>query len=1042
MSLSSFSIRRRVTVIMIFLGVAVIGLVSFTRLSLDMFPEIEPPVISVITPWLGASASDVEKKVSEALEDRLAAVPDLDEMFSISQDNMSVIQLKFDWGTDLHEATNNIRSLVGFAKRFMPDDVDDSMIYRMNMSQIPVLVLGVTYDKGDVQQHSDMIDERISNELSRVDGVASLVIFNQRFKQVLVEADGKRLEAHNLSFSAISQAIQGSNLTLPAGTMDIGRSQYTVRVPGEFDSLEDIRKVVVGRSRTSGAPIYLSDVASVSLGIEDEIGKAEIDGKSMMMMMLQRESGANTVEVAQAAMARVEQLNTELPDGFAVNVIMDLSQNVVLMIDSLTDAVYGGAILVIIVVVVFLRRVRTSLVVVISIPLSLVGVFAMLAAGGLTLNMITLAAMAISAGMVVDNSIVVLDNIVRHRDLGKDEATAAAEGATEVGDAVTASTLTTVSIFIPVLFVSGIIGIMFKELAYVVIMSIVASLLVSLMFVPVFASRLLGRKKEQKNRLIVWSENLFTKFENGYGALIGMALRHKLGVVIATLGIFGFGIFLIKIIGMDFMPQMDGSNVQVRVELPIGTNVERTYQVANRIRSIIKAEVPEAQMIFLQAGASKSGLANILGDRTGANIASIGCRVPKLSQRSRTTFQIADAIRPQIEAIPDLVSVEVDGSNPMAKLGSTSGGKPLTVEVFSEDINELRAAALTVKNIMGRTPGAVDVVTDLMDDNPEIRVDIDRDRAARVGLPIAAIAMEVRTALYGNAVTRYRGDEDDIDVFIRLKEEQRKHERDILNLSVPSFIGEQIRLSSVADIKDDRSPLEIRRLDQQRMLRVLGGLSGRALGDVAADIEKQIHAARDAGEIPESVSIRLGGDIKEQRAMVVDLSLALLLSVLLVYMVMAGQFESLLDPLVVMFSVPFGITGVLLALPLTGVTLSLTSFIGMIMLVGIVVNNAIVLVDYINQLRDRGLSLTEAIRTGGERRLRPVLMTALTTIGGMLPLAVGGGEGSEMWKPLAVAVIGGLLFSTLVTLVLIPTVYALTDRWRKRGRGTGEAKLA
>ncbi len=1034
MSLSSFSVKRRVAVTMFFLGVAVIGMVSFTKLSLDMFPNIEPPVVTVILPWMGASASDIEQKITEVLEDRLSSLPDLEDMASVSQDNMAVVQLTFDWGTDLHEATNNIRSLVGFAKKFMPEEVEDAMIYRMNMSQLPILMLGVTSAKGDVQAFSDLVEERVSNELARVDGVASVIIFNQRFKQVLVEVDNERLEAHGLSLAVLSQAIQASNLTLPAGTMDIGRSQYTLRVPGEFKNLEDIRDVVVGQSRTSGALVYLGDVATVSLGLEDELGKATLDGKNMMMMMLQRESGANTVDVARAATARINELKDELPEGLSVDIIVDLSETVVLMVESLKSAVYGGAVLVILVILVFLRRLRTSLVVAISIPLSLVGVFAMLAAGGLTLNMITLAALAISAGMVVDNSIVVLDNIVRHRESGKDARAASAEGASEVSGAVTASTLTTVSIFMPVLFVSGIIGIVFKELSYVVIMAIVASLLVSLMFVPVITCRLLGKRRVGSGRLAAWGERQFQRFEGAYGALIAMALRHRKTVVVLTLMVFGFGLFLIRIIGMDFMPMMDGGTVQIRAELPIGTNVDRTTEVARRIRDIIKKEVPESYRTFLRVGATRSGLSAIMGERTGANIATLGCRVPPLAERSRSTYEIADAIRPKVEAIPDLVSVEVNGANPIMQIGSTTGGKPLTVEVFADDIRQLRAAAVKVKEIMASTRGAVDVVTDLMDDNPEIRLDIDRKRAARLGVPVAAIASEVRTAMYGSAVTRFRGGDEDIDLFIRLREDQRAEESDIERLTIPSLSGKQIRLSSFARLEDDRSPLEIRRLDQQRMLRVMGGLSGRPLGDVAADLEKKIKAARAAGEIPESVSVRFSGDIKEQRAMVFDLSLALLLSILLVYMVMAGQFESLLDPFVVMFSVPFGITGVFLALPLTGITLSLTSFIGMIMLVGIVVNNAIVLVDYINQLRDRGLSLEEAIRTGGERRLRPVLMTALTTIGGMIPLALGGGEGAEMWRPLAVAVIGGLLFSTLVTLVLIPTVYALTDRWRKRGQ--------
>ncbi len=905
----------------------------------------------------------------------------------------------------------------------------------MNMAQSPVLILSVTMKGANVYEYGKLVEDKITNELSRVNGVATVGEFNSLDKQLLVDVNRQRLNAYGLSMLQVSGAIEGSNLTLPAGNLDIGRGQYTVRVPGEFDTIKDVENVIVGQSQKSGNLVYLKDIATVKLGMQDETAKATADQEKAMILMIMRESGANTVDVAQAVTSKIEQMNKTLPEGLHISVVTDLSDNITLMVDSLSEAMYFTGLIVILVVFFFLRRFRTSLIVAISIPLSIVGVFAMLAAGGYTLNMITIAAMAIAVGMVVDDSIVVLDNIIRHVELGKDPNTAAVEGAEEVSNAVTAATFATLSIFVPVMFVSGVIGIMFSELSYVIIAALGTSLLVSLMLVPVLGHRLLksDQSSRKKYRLAELIEHWLVKLESGYGKIISVALRNQKKIVFVAIFAFAASLLLTKAVGVDFMPKSDGGSLQVKIELPIGTNVDYTYKIAQKIERIIRKNIPEATSTNIMAGVSDNPMMAIMGGRQGSNIATIYCSVGRRSLRTRSTFDMADAIRPEIKKIPELISYELDGANPLAKM-ATGAAKPIVIELYSDNIPELRKTAAKIKIIVKETPGSVDAITDMMDDNPEIAVNINRERAARLGVPIASIAASVRTSMYGNAVTRFRGGEDDIDVFLRIDADQRESVADLKSLTVPAMTGGQVRLSNIADISEDNSPIEIRHLDQQRMLRVMADVSGRALGDVSSDIEEAIKKERQTGGISSDVSTQFGGDVKEQRNMVVDLSIALLLSVLLIYMVMAAQFESLMDPLIVMFSVPFGITGVLLALPATGITLSITSFIGMIMLVGIVTKNAIVLVDYINQLRDKGMPLHEAIVTGGSRRLRPVLMTALTTIGGMLPLAISSGEGSEMWKPMAVAVIGGLALSTLVTLILIPSVYALTDRWRKRGR--------
>jgi hydrophobe/amphiphile efflux-1 (HAE1) family protein len=1034
MSLPSFSVRRRVTVTMIFVGIAVIGLLSLYQLPLDQFPKIEPPMVSVITPWYGASAKDVESRVTKPLEETLAITSDLEELSSTAMDNASIVQLKFGWGTNLDEAVNSIRTSISQAKSNMPEDVKDSIVFRLNLAQMPILIMAVTTDQGQIETQADFVEDHIVNDLKRVDGVATVTLFNQRARQLLVDVDRRRLEAYGLSLQQVGGALRASNLTLPAGTLDIGRNVYTIRAPGEFKTVEDIESVIVGQG--AGGLVYLKDIARVYLGIEDSTSLATINKRPALLMMVQRLSGANPVDTARAVMKRLDELSKTLPSRLKVTVVTDLSDHIVRIIGSLSETIYVAVVLVALVVLFFLGRWRSGLIVVLSIPTSLVAAFAMLRFKGYTLNIISLASLSIAIGLVVDDSIVVIDNIMRHIDLNEPSDVAATTGAAEVGNAVTAATLTNAAIFMPVLFVGGLIGVMFTEFAFVMIGTLVASLLVALMLVPVLSERLL-RNASTKKRGWFWrsSDRLLRRVEAGYGAVIRWALRNRKKVVAIAMLAFVASLSVTAFIGADFMPKNDEGTVTIKAELAVGTNVNRTFEVSQRIEEIALREIPEAEIDSIMAGASKNALAAVFGGRQGSNIATITVRVPRLRQRTRSTFQMAEAIRPKLAAIPDIINLEVTGSQTASLTG---GGKAVTIETYSltGDIPELRKAASRIRAILQRTPGAANITTDIMEDNTELQIAIDRLAAARLGVPVASVAAAVRTAMYGNIETRFRGGAKDIDLFLRLREEDRRTVADIANLTVPSMTGAQIRLSTIARVVEGRSPTEVKRLNQQRTVRVMADVSGRALSDVARDVEAAIAAEKASGKIPAGVTYRHGGDVKEQRTMLTNLGLALLLAIMLVYMVMAGEFESMLDPFVVMFSVPFGLTGALLVLPMTHTTLSITSIIGIIMTVGIVVKNAIVLVDYINLMRDRGMSLEEAIQRGGERRLRPVLMTALAIIGGMVPLASGWGEGSEIWKPMAVAVIGGVTLSTLVTLILIPSIYAMTDRWRRRAKKT------
>jgi len=1031
MSLPRFSVGRKVMVSMIFLAIAVLGLASYSKLNLDMFPNIEPPMLSLMTIWKGASAIDIEQKVTKPLEDVLATTPDLDEMQSTSKDNVSLIQLKFSWGANLDEAANQVRSLISQAKPNMPDDVDEPILIRINLSQLPILIFGVTTALGRADEYTDFIEDYIINDLQRVPGVATVISFNPRKKQLLVEVDREKLDAYNISIEQVAQALRMNNLSLPAGTLEMGRSVYTIRAPLEFQTPEDVENVIVSASR--GSFVLVKDIAKVGFAMEDKVADAEMDKRPSLLLMAQRKSGANTVLVARALKERINRLNEELaPKGFKIHILMDMSRNIVNIIGTLTETVYVAAILVVVIVFLFLRRVRSSLIVAVSLPTSLIAAFALLFAGGYTLNIVTLSALAIAIGLVVDDSIVVVDNIVRHLDQGEDATTAAIVGGEEVSSAVAAATFTNASIFFPIIFVGGMIGVMFKELAYVVITTLLMSLLVALMLVPVLAQRFL-RRAGREGAFTRFSEKAFSHLESAYGNMISWALGHRRAVVFGAVVVFLGSFGLLRFIGVDFMPKSDGAMVMVTAELPIGTNMEYSMEVGRRIADLMRQEIPEATMIGVRAGSNP--MSALMGQKQGDNITIVTAIVPSLSERKRTTFEMAEAIRPKILAIaPEIVSLDIAGENPMTSLVS-GGTKPLTVEIYSRlgSLEQLRRAAKVILDEAKQVRGVINPTTDLMEDNKEMHLAVNRLEAQRLGVPMASVAMAIRTSLYGQEVGRYRGGDEDLPLFLRLEDEDRKKDpQAILSLNVPSLTGSLVKISAVGNVSEGQSPIEIRRLDKQRLIRVMADTSGRALSEVASELEQRIAQKRAEGIISDDIFVKFTGQVKEQREMLVNLTLALIVATLLVFMVMSAQFESLLDPLVIMFSVPFGISGSLLALLLTGVTLSSTSFIGMIIQVGLVVKNAIVLVDYINLMRSKGLSLFDAVKVGGQRRLRPVLMTALAIILGMVPLALSRGEGHEQWTPMAITVIGGVAFSTLVTLVLIPTVYVLTDRFRKR----------
>ena len=1030
MTLFNFPVKRKVTVYMLFIAIGLFGVISFALLPIDMFPEIETPMLSVITIYPGASAEEIEEKVTKRLEKATSPINNLEHLTSITKDNLSVVTLNMDFGTDMSEAANDVRSAIEFVKPVLPEAANDPTLFKLSTSAMPVLILSVTTTKGEILQYRDFVEERVAERLQRVSGVGAVSFFSPAVRQLYVDLDRESLSKFRISIQQVEQLLFAQNLSAPAGSVDIGRYTFPMRVPGEFDTLDDISGMIVGMGEM-GQPIYLHNIADVYPATERKYQIAQVDGQDTMLMMVQKQSGANTVEVVKGIRSTLVELKKDLPSELDVKAVTDMSRPIENMIKNLSNTLLYGAIFVVLVVFIFLRRFKPSLIIMATIPGSMLGTFALLYLFDYTLNVVSLMAMAIAVGMVVDNSVVVLENISRHVERGKSSKEAATIGPQEVGQAITASTLTTICIFAPVAFVGGFIGIMAGQLSFVIVATVGTSLLTALLLTPAMASHLLTPPKT--TGLTGWwikhSGKIFNLLENGYSWLLRISLKVRWAVILVALGIMGFTAWLISEVGTEFMGKQDSGEVQMLVELPVGTRVEETAAVAERIEAEVIKD-PDIDMSFYRAGDSGTGFSSSMGGKEGSNVVELYFHMKPRGERERMDYELASELSKKFEDWPEIVNLSVFSGSPMSRMMSGGGNKPLVIKVLGENWEELTKAAVKVEDILNSIEGVRDVGVLMFQTKPDLFVDLDRRRVSLLGLNSAVIADTVRTAMYGKVVTRYRGGEEDIDLFLRFEEEDRDEIADIEAIEVISQTGELIPIRRVGEVKEGESIIEIQREDKTRLITVSADFSGRPLGDVISDLEKKMDESRKNGDFSAGITVNYGGQIESQKDVQEDLALVLLLAIVLVYMVMAGQFESLLDPFVIMFSLPFAFTGAFLGLMITGLSLSMNAFLGLIILMGIVVNNAIVLVDYIQLLRSRGLEISKAIVEAGRTRLRPVLMTAFTTSFGMLPMATLSDEGSELWNPIGVCVIGGLLFSTLVTLVLIPTIYSLFEFFR------------
>ncbi|MCM8832037.1 MAG: efflux RND transporter permease subunit [Candidatus Omnitrophica bacterium] len=1030
MNLVTFGVKRPITTLMIFLSILVVSLYCLSRVGIDLMPEIEPPVISVVSSYRGSSPEDVETKVTEVLENQLATTPGLEKITSRSYEGVSVINLQFAWGTNLDTATNDVRDRIELAKRFLPDipeEMDNPFIFKFNTAMIPILFIGITA-KESYPYLYDLIDEQVADPLRQIPGVGTVQVIGGLQRQINVWIDRKRLEGYGLSILDIKNKIRQENISQPVGSLKTGLTDYLVRLPAEFTSVEEMNKVILGTYNSK--PIYLKDIARIEDGFKEVEMIVRHNRQEGLMLMVQKQTGVNSVEVARKVKKRLEELKKILPSDINMFIIFDTSSDIIRTINTLKSSIIYAIFFVILVVWFFLRKLRTSLIVALTIPFSLLIAFIYLFLANKTINIISLSSLVIASGMVVDNAIVVVDNFFRNLEKDIRPMQAAIFGTKEVISAISASTLTTIVVFLPMFLIKkSVVGIMFSELAAIVTITLLSSLFVASTFAPMLCFQFFKKYKlkEQlkQSKIFTFIEKILKKVELFYSFTLGFCLQHKKFVIFFGLGIFIFSLFFLRFVGNEFIPEQDSGDIRVTVALPVGTRLIETEKVAKKIEDIFDQEVSEKKLMFIRAGTAPSiTRAMSTAGESGSHIVTAGAKLVPKTERKRSVFEIGQVIRKRINKLPGVLKVSLSLGNPLGRMILGTGGKAIQVEIIGHSFISTNFLAERIKKIIEGIDGAVDVTISRDIRLPEFKIDIDREKLALLGLNVYNVADSLRTYIAGDIASRYREKGQTYDIFVRLEEESRLKPEDIENLTFVSPItGKQIKLSSFAKVYEVSGPIEIERLNRERVVRVECNVFGRATGKVKEDIQKKLSKLI----IPKDIRINFGGEQEEQAKAFRDLGVLFLLSLILVYMVMAGQFESLLSPFVIIFSVPFALVGVIFGLIITNTTFNIISYLGVVMLVGIVVNNAIVLISYIDILRKRGLSIPEAVKQAGRERLRAVLMTTLTTIAALLPMAISKGEGSEVWSPLGITMISGLSISSLITLLFVPTFYAAIE---------------
>ena len=1041
MSIYKSAIEKPVTTALIFVAVIVIGIFSLSKLPIDQFPEMEPPYITVMTTYAGASASEIETNVTKIIENALTSVDGLKELTSSSRDNMSVVSLELEWGTDRDEASNDIRSYIDMIKSNLPDGCSSPVMFKLNSSLMPIIQSSVMARESYPGLEKIMNDEVVP-QLNRINGIGSVSVSGAPDRYVYVDIDQAKLDAYSLTLEQVANAISVNNLNLSSGTVKMNKEQYQMQVRGEYAQSAEIADIVVSTS-VLGQKVFVRDLAAVRDTIKDLSLDEKVDGKDAVRLIVAKKSGSNTVQVCKDVRKELAKLQKTLPSDVEIKLIYDSSEEIENAIGSLEESILYALLFVVLVVFFFLGKWRATLIIGITIPIALIVAFIYLLMTDSSLNIISLSALTVAIGMVVDDAIVVLENITKHIDRGSSPHEAAIYATNEVWTSVIATTLVIAAVFIPLTMLTGMAGILFKELGWIVTIVVSTSTLVAISLIPMLCSKILkanrveidengkliegGQKKSWYDRFIV--EGVLDKLDSAYARLLSWCLRHKLVTIVLALAFFVVTMLpmIMGKIGTDFMQTSDNGRLSVTVEVQPGTRVEETAGLARVLESRIQTLVPEVQRISTSTGSNdESSIGALFSSTTNYKISmTVVCN--KKRERERSIEEIAEVIRRELGQYPEIVEYQCMVSSGMGM----GGGSTVDVEIYGYDFDETSLYAAEIRQaIVDNVPGARNVRISRDKDRPELKVVVDKEKAALHGLNTATVSQYVRNRVAGYTAGYLKEDGDEYNIVVRLVEADRNSLSAIQDLTIPTATGARIKLSDIATIEEYWAPQTIERKSRQRYVRVIASPYKTSLGELAQAIQAQV----DQHTPPSGVTVVLAGDYEDQQKSFSDIIALGLLIILLVYIVMASQFESLGKPAVILLAIPFGLSGVVLALWITGTTLDMIGALGVVMLVGIVVKNGIVLVDYTNLMRDRGYKLNDAIALSGASRLRPVLMTAFTTLLGMLPMALSQGDGSEMWHPLGIVVIGGLLVSTFITLIIVPVVYGLISRSGERDK--------
>ena len=1009
---------------MVFLAVILFGFISVTNLPVDLFPNVTFPMMIVLTTYPGAGPEEIETQITEPLEQTLGTVNNIKKVTSTTSENISNILLEFEWGTDLDAASNDVRDRMGFILPYLPEDADYPMIFKFDVSTQPVMMYNISGDIDPLEL--DEIADDIAERLQRVGGVAASYAMSGTMTEIQVILDPVKLQGTGITSDQVLQVLQAQNINFPLGNVESGRKVYIVRTIGEYTNLTEIEKTVVGSN--NGVPILLSQVAEVREQASEITSVSRTNGVQSIWGITQKRTDANSVNVGTALAKELENIKKDLPPGIKIDIMFNQADYITRSVTSTAQTLIMGAILAVIVLFLFLGSFRSTLYMAVAIPIAVFFALFFMYLFNMSLNIISLGGLTIAIGMVLDSAIVVFEAIFRHKEKGEDAVKAASTGAKEVGMAITASTLTTVAVFLPLLLVRGFASIFFQPLALTVTFALVSSLVVALTIIPMLSVRFGKVKRSTFGEKL---NNFYGRLEDSYGRLIRWALNHRLIVILGTVAVFVVSLMLIPFIGTELSPDVDQGEIVIEAEMPVGTNLWVTDSAVRQLEKIILEEVPEIDILSTSIGSGEGGFSSLFAATTGPHSAQIYLELVYREQRNRSVKQIQRDLRPKMTGIPGL---KVKYAT--QQFSMFGGGKPIAVKILGYDFQRAKELSDLLMDTLPSVKGLVDLETSIAEGKPELRLIIDRQKAANFGLTPYQIGQVLRSRVEGIVASQYRREGNEYNIKVMFDKEHHDDIKKISSMTITTPMGEVPIVNFVKDTIA-AGPVKIEHEDNYRLVTVSGNIEGRDQGSVARDVQQILNTIPR----PADFTIELSGGYEEQVNTFRDLFLVIILAVVLVYMIMVGQFESFREPFIIMFTIPLALIGVLWMLFFTGTTLNMQSLLGVLLLGGIVVNNAIVYITYTNQLRRKqGFKCMDAVVEAGRVRMRPILMTAFTTSCGLIPMALGIGAGNELRAPMARSVIGGLLVATFLTLVFIPVLYTLFERKKDKACAEGITK--